>query len=281
MDRPLEGMRVVNIGVNIPAPVAASRLGELGAAVTKVEPPSGDALAMAAPEWFAALTEGQDVLILDLKQETGRAALLDLLASADLLLTSQRPAALKRMALDWEPLHARFPRLCYAAVVGYAKPREDLPGHDLTFMAAHGLLRPPHMPLTLVADLAGVERMVGAALALLLARERSGGAGYAEVPLDDAAAAFALPLKHGLTKPGAPLGGGLPAYGIYATRDGYVAVAALEGHFFKGLSEALHVPASSREELAAAFETRTAAEWEAWAKERDLPIAAIAPHVAP
>src|ERR1700748_1022539 len=100
-------MRVVTIATNVPGPVAAARLVELGALVTKVEPPGGDPLAVAAPEWYERLVTGQRVLRVDLKDESIDA----LLAEADVFLTAQRPSSLARLGLAWEELHARHPHL--------------------------------------------------------------------------------------------------------------------------------------------------------------------------
>lgn len=275
MTRPLSDTRIVNLGLNVPGPLAAARLAGFGATVTKVEPPTGDALAMGAPEWYQSLTEGQEIVQLDLKNETDRDRFAGMLDSTDLLLTTQLPSALERLALDWDTLHARFPRLCQVAIVGYPPPDLDAPGHDLTFMARHGLLRPPAMPLTLAADILGAERAVSAALGLLLSLEKNDEGGYIEVPIADAAAVLAQPLAHGLTTPGALLGGGVPGYGLYAAQDGYVAVAALEPRFFTRLIEALGLSDASRDELERVFEARPAAAWEAWAKEHDLPIVAV------
>ena len=63
----LAGVRVVNLGINVPGAVAGARLRELGADVTKLEPPGGDPTAIAAPAWYASLVEGQDVRVVDLK----------------------------------------------------------------------------------------------------------------------------------------------------------------------------------------------------------------------
>jgi alpha-methylacyl-CoA racemase len=91
----------------------------------------------------------------------------------------------------------------------------------------------------LVADLAGAERAVSAALLLLFTRERGRGAGYAQVALSEAAQSFAEPLRQGLTAPGGVLGGGFPGYRTYRARDGYVALAALEPHFWERLLQEL------------------------------------------
>ena len=272
---PLRGLAVVSLAANVPGPVACARLRALGARVTKVEPPAGDPLEAYCAAWYRELADGQETLRLDLKDPAGRGVLDGLLAGADLLVTSSRLSALERLGLGWEALHARHPRLCQVAVFGYPGAERDRAGHDLTYQAAHGLADPAGLPRTLLADLASAERVVGAALGLLLARERGAGAGYAEVTLAEVAADFAAPLRHGLTAPGGLLGGGLPAYGMYAAREGHVAAAALEPHFAARLRDALGVAELTRESLQAALRARTAAEWEAWADERDLPLAAL------
>jgi crotonobetainyl-CoA:carnitine CoA-transferase CaiB-like acyl-CoA transferase len=250
-------------------------LRDLGATVVKVEPPGGDPLSWAAPLWYAELREGMEVVRLDLKSSAGRGRLDDLLARADVLVTSTRPAALQRLGLSWADLHARHPRLCNVAIVGYAVPREGLAGHDLTYQAEAGLVTPPGMPRTLVADLSGAQRAVIAVLGLLLARERSGEASCTTIALAACATLFAEPLRHGLTSPTGLLGGAAAAYNLYPTRDGWVAVAALEPHFRAALARELCVDVDDRAALAQALEARSALEWERWAEARGLPLAVV------
>jgi alpha-methylacyl-CoA racemase len=198
---PLGGVRVLTLAVNLPGPAAASRLGAMGASVVKVEPPSGDPMARMCPGYYEELSARQEVVCLDLKEREDRASLDDWLEGMDLLLTASRPAALGRLGLAWPELRARFPRLCQVAIVGHPPPDEDVPGHDLTYQARFGTLSPPEMPPVLVADLAGAEQAVGAALSLLFARERGQGAGYEQVALSEAAESFAGPLRWGITAP--------------------------------------------------------------------------------
>jgi alpha-methylacyl-CoA racemase len=273
--QPLDGLNVVSLAVNVPGPTTAARLVALGAAVTKVEPPRGDPLATQHPAWYDELRAGQEVLALDLKQPADRARLDELLEVADLLLTSSRPAALGRLGVAWPELHARFPRLCQVAIVGYPAPDQGLPGHDLTYAAAQGLVVPPELPRTLVADLGGAELATTAAVGLLLARERSGEAGYAEIALSDAASAFVAPLRHGATTPGGSLGGGSPSYALYPAAEGWLAVAALEPHFQQRLAEQLGLDELTRDGLMTAFRARSAEAWETWGLERDLPLSAV------
>ncbi|HEY4597950.1 CoA transferase, partial [Corynebacterium sp.] len=217
----LRGVNVLSLAPNLPGPIAARRLAEMGANVTKIEGPSGDLMAQAAPKYYEWLCEGQQVVALNLKEEADRGQLKELLSTCDVLITSSRPAALARLGLAWEELHAAYPRLCQVAIVGHSGDDADLAGHDLTYQAHAGTLLPPAMPTVPVADLAGAELAVQAALALLLGRSAgegataAGGGGYHEVALADAAEAFALPAQFGLSAPGGLLGGALPGYRIY------------------------------------------------------------------
>jgi alpha-methylacyl-CoA racemase len=276
MSAGLAGFSVVTLAPNVPGPVAAARMRELGARVTKIESPSGDMLARMAPEWYAALHRGCEVEKLDLKTAAGAAALDAHLARADVLLTSSRPSSLARVGLAWESLRIRHPRLVQVAIVGEAPPHAERAGHDLTYVAELGLLEAPALPRTLIADLAGAERAVTAACALLLQRECSGESGRAFVSLRDAAKSFGDPLAHGLTSPGGELGGGFPGYRIYRVRDGWIALAALETHFWHRVHEALGLDfPASRETLEAAFAERDSLTWEAWGIAHDVPLARI------
>ena len=273
---PLEGLCIVSLAINVPGPVAAARLRAFGARVIKVEPPDGDPLEHLGCGWYEELLDGIERVTLNLKDPAQRAELDVLLAGADLLLTAQRPAALERLGLGWEALHAQFPRLCHVGVVGYPPPHENEPGHDLTYQAKYHMLTPPHMPPVLIADMAGAERAATEAFALLMARERGGEAAQRWVALSDAAKAFATAVRYDITTPGGLLGGGLPNYAIYPTQAGFLACAALEMHFFKRLLAALGEDATTHEALGAIFLRKTAEQWEAWAREHALPLVAIA-----
>ena len=274
---PLDGVRVVNTGVNLPADAVAARLAQLGATVSKVEPPDGDPMGMAAAGLYAELTVGQTVTRIDLREPDGQEALHGLLGSADLLVTSSRPSALERMGLGRALLAERHPQLAHVAIVGHAAPDQELAGHDLTYAAPHGLLAPPALPRALVADLGGAERATTAAVALLLARERQPGSPrYAEIALEDSAAFFAMTTRHGTTSEGGLLGGGDPYYGLYAAREGWVALAALEPKFRLRLATTLGCEPGT-EAFADMLKARSASEWELWARERDIPLVAVCP----
>ena len=266
---------MVSTALNLPGPVACARLRELGAAVAKIEPPAGDPFEAYCPSWYRRLHEDVDVHRLDLKSADGRERVRGLLAAADLLVTAQRASALQRLGLDAASLAGGFPRLCHVAITGHAAPDDEVPGHDLTYLAAHGLVVPPALPATLCADMAGAERAVSTALALVIARQRDGRGHAAAAPLADAARHLAQPLAEGLTARGAMLGGGRAAYNLYRAKDGWIAVAALEPHFEARLAESLGLAPLSIDALAAAFARETTGHWERWARERDLPLVSV------
>ncbi len=271
----MSGMHVVSLAINVPGPVATAELHGLGARVCKIEPPAGDPLAQFSPPWYDRLCADAEVITLDLKSAEGMAELEKRLDDADLLLTASRPAALSRLGLEWSRLHTRFPRLCHVGIIGYPPPHENRAGHDLTYQASQGTLQPPGMPKVLLADMAGAQQAVTAALALLLNRARHGVAGQSWVALADAAERFAVTLREQVTTPGAILGNGLPTYNIYATQDGHVALAALEPHFHARLLEALQVRTTSQAELTAFFGHRDNAESLAWAEQHEIPLAIV------
>jgi crotonobetainyl-CoA:carnitine CoA-transferase CaiB-like acyl-CoA transferase len=277
----MAGIRVVSLAVNLPGPLTAARYVELGAHVTKAVPPTGDPLFFVSPEWHDNLKEDQEVLTLDLKAEAGQAHLAQLLVEADVLLTATRPAALSRLGLDWSDLSANYPRLCHVAIVGYGHPDENRAGHDLTYQASAGLLEPPEFPRIPLADYAGSERAVSATLMLLWQRDRTGKGGQSVVSMVDALRPYAHALCYGLLAPGTLLGGASPMYGLYRTRDGWIALASLEPHFHERIKAGLSIDSLTSAALGAAFATRTSAEWDQWATEQDVPLAAVREPLCP
>ena len=271
----LSGVHIVSIALNLPGPFALRRLMQMGAAATKIEPPGGDPLQTYAPEYYRELHQGVTLQRLDLKQQADYADFAAQLDDAQLLITAQRPQALARLKLDWATVQARWPHLNHLAIVGHAAPRQNDAGHDLTYVAQLGLLQPPHLPPTLMADLNGAERAVSAALALLRLSEKSATGCYVEIALEDAARDLAGPLRHGLTATGGILGGGMAGYNLYRTADGWIALAALEAHFLERVVQGLGLKRADAAKFSAAFQGETNAHWLAWAAEHDIPLNAL------
>lgn len=273
-------VRIVSIAQNVPGPVAVSRAVAEGARAIKIEAPWGDPLEHLCQSWYAELHTTVHVERLDLKSAPGMTRLKTLLQDADVFLASHRPSALARLGLDRDSLAREFSHLCHVNIVGdVANPEE--PGHDLTYQARAGLLPAlggvegqRAMPLTLLADMAGAERAHAAIKDVV----REPGSSRV-VGLYDTLRDLAAPMHHGLTAPGGPLSGTNPAYAIYATREGAIAVGALEAHFRARLYEGLGLADGA--DPGPIFATRTAAEWEQWAASRDLPLVVIKEDHAP
>jgi crotonobetainyl-CoA:carnitine CoA-transferase CaiB-like acyl-CoA transferase len=275
---PLAGYRVITLALNLPGPLAAHRFAELGARVVKIEPTTGDPLQFGAPEVYARLHQGIEVVQVDLKQPAGQDRLSEHLLEADLLLTSSRLAALDRLGLGWEVLEERYPSLVMVAIIGHMPPAENHPGHDLTYQAQHGLIDPPQLPASLFADLGGSLEAVLAGMGLLLMRARglaSGGERRVLVSLERSAEYFSQPRRWGLTLSNGFLGGGLPQYNLYRCETGWVALAALEPHFWARLQSSLGVENPTQADLRDVFARQSASAWEAWAGEHDVPLVAV------
>lgn len=283
---PLHGLRILSLALNLPGPAALMRCRRMGATCVKLEPPSGDPMGLYNPAAYAGLHEGVQVLQGDLKTREGQELLRRELATTDILLTSFRPSALRKLGLGWPELHALYPRLSQVAIVGAPGARAEEPGHDLTYLAAHGLVPGLELPATLYADMGGSLMAAEAVLqAALRKHERHAGAHpeglYLEVALADAAAYLGLPRRWGLTQPTGAVGGAHAGYRVYPCRDGRVAVAALEPHFAAALCEAAGVAAgdiktmfapATHEAVARFFAARTRAELDALAVASDLPL---------
>lgn len=259
-------MRIVSMALNVPGPVAVSRAIVDGASAIKIEPPGGDPLATLCRPWYDALHANVTIETLDLKTAPAMDQLKRLLKDTDIFVASHRPAALTRLGLDAASLAADFPSLRHINIVGDSSNPEEA-GHDLTYQARAGLLTTT-MPLTLVADMIGAERAHAAIKDVM----HEPGASRV-VGLYDALRDLAAPLHYGLTAPGAILNGGNPAYAIYQAREGAIAVAALEPHFRARLYEGLDLADGA--DPSTIFATKTAAEWEAWASARDIPLVAL------
>ena len=284
--RPLRGVRVLSLALNLPGPAALMRLRAWGARCSKLEPPAGDPMAHYNAGAYAEMHAGVKVFTADLRSDAGQAALHRVLATTDVLLTSFRPSALRRLGLDWKPLHKRYPALCLVAIVGAPGDRAEEPGHDLTYMAENGLVGGLDLPPSLYADMGGSLAASEAVLAAMLPQSSTGRGTRIEVALAGAAHYLGLPRTWGLTVPGAAVGGGHAGYRVYPCRNGRVAVAALEPHFASALcvaagvaergASAMFDPAT-HDAVAAFLAGRTRAQLDALARERDIPLHTLPP----
>ncbi len=277
MQQPL----VLDLTRLLPGPLAGRILCDLGYRVHRLVPPGGDLMARYAPETFAWLNAGKTEETLDLKAPAGRQRLLHLAAAARVLLDSNRTGVMERLGVGPDELRAVNPALTYVRIAGHsAAAFRQIPGHDLTYLAAAGLLTrfDRAWPQVQIADGAGA---MWAALAAQQGLVQGGG--VFEVQLERAPRVFAYPVVPGLD-------GTVVCYAVYDAKRGRVALAALEPHLWLRCCEALghaewaeggYGPASAGnavyQELQVIFGQRTATEWEEFARQRALPLRAIQP----
>ena len=292
---PLEGVRVIELAGIGPGPFCAMLLADLGADVVRIDRPAGGGAARDG-ERLDLLGRGRRSVVVDLKHPRGPEVVLDLVAVADVLIEGFRPGVAERLGIGPAACLARNPRLVYGRMTGWGQggPLRDAAGHDIAYIALAGALYPigsaggpPVPPLNLVGDFGGGGLLLafGVACALLEA-QRSGRGQVIDAAIVDGAALLTT-MFHELAanglwsdrRGGNLLDGGAPFYGVYETADGeHVAVGALEPRFYAELLNRLGLDPERdklpdqmdrarwpelRERLAAAFKTRTRAEWSA------------------
>lgn len=280
--KPLRGVRVLSLALNLPGPAALMRLVQMGARCTKINPPAGDPMQHYTPQGYELLHQGVRVKTLDLKSEAGQAALRRLLAETDVLLTSFRPSALNKLGLGWKALRKNFPALSLIEVVGAPGPLAEIPGHDLTYQAEVGLVNGMDLPPSLFADMGGALMASEATLKAVLAQKTTGQGSRHEVALSDAAAWLALPRQLRMTTPDGAVGGAHAGYKVYACKNGRVAVAALEPHFALSLCAAAGVTLAhpvkdlfhpaTHQAIAAFMASRTRQQLDKLAVAKDIPL---------
>lgn len=285
--KPLRGVRVLSLALNLPGPAAFMRLKAMGASCLKAEPPSpkgsssGDPMGQYNRGAYDTLHAGIKVVTLDLKTEKGQQKLHQELARTDVLLTSFRPSALAKLGLSWKTLHKAYPALSVVAIVGTPGARAEEPGHDLTYLADAGLVTGLDLPATLFADMGGALMASEAVLKAVLAQKTGGKGAFQEVALSEAAAWLALPRTWGLTQPQGAVGGAHAGYRVYPCKDGRVAVAALEPHFAASLCAAAGVAVhgmgslfqpATHQAIAAFLAGQTRKQLDALATARDIPL---------
>jgi len=285
--KPLKGTRVLSLALNLPGPAALMRCRDMGATCIKLEPPAPAGAATSDPMGFynagayAFMHQGIKTVYADLKSEKGRAVLHRELLKADVLLTSFRPSALTKLGLGWKELNKAYPQLSMVAIVGTPGARAEEPGHDLTYMAENNLVSGLSLPPTLYADMGGSLLASEAILQTRLHHLQKGKSVRIEVALADAARYLGLPNAWGLTKPASPVGGCHAGYGVYACKNGRVALAALEPHFAAALAAAAGLPdghvktmmqPATRTAIAAFVAGKTRHQLEKLAVAKDIPL---------
>jgi crotonobetainyl-CoA:carnitine CoA-transferase CaiB-like acyl-CoA transferase len=244
---PLEGVKVIDMTSVLMGPYATQTLGDYGADVIKVESPEGDITRQIGPARhsdmgpiFLNANRSKRSISLDLKKPAGRDALLRLAATADVLVYNVRPQAMARLKLDYESVAAVNPRIVYAGMFGFGQdgPYAAKPAYDDLLQGGSGLSHliaragdgtPRYVPTALADRVVGLSA-VGAILASLLHRDRTGQGQRVDIPMFETMVGFVMG-DHlgGLTfEPPLDQGGYArqmsPDRRPYRTSDGYISV---------------------------------------------------------
>jgi CoA:oxalate CoA-transferase len=314
--RPLAGVVVIDCTRVLAGPYCTLVLANLGARVIKVErPPVGDEARGIGPFvggtslYFAALNHGKESIALDLRAPADRAIFERLLAAADVLVENFRPGVLARLGYGWPALHARWPRLVYAATSGFGQtgPLRERPAFDLVVQAMGGILSltgypdgPPARVGVSIGDItAGLFTAIGILAALGKRRETGRGTMVDVAMLDCQLAILENALTTHLVTGAVPgrLGTRHPniaPFQAFTAGDGAMMVicAGHDAHF-AALCDAIGRPGLASDprfstpdgrrrhaealdaEIAAALRVRPAAEWLARLERAGVPCAPV------
>ena len=206
---PCTGYRVLDFTTMVSGPVCTQVLGDLGADVLKVEaPPVGDPSRVTGSQvrdgmsgYFAQLNRNKQSIVVDLRNEGAAEVAQRLVERADVVVQNFRPGVAERLGIDYESLRQRVPALVYVAITGFGPdgPYADQPAYDhilqglTAMMPVQGESDSPRMMQSVVVDKASGLAAASAAVAALLARERTGRGQRVDVPMLDAYAAYMLP----------------------------------------------------------------------------------------
>jgi alpha-methylacyl-CoA racemase len=252
---PLSGVRVLDLSRLAPGPYATRLLAEMGAQVVKVEsPPGGDytrwipPLAGEPPQGttFGELNAGKKGITLNLRDPIHVRVCAQMAQIADVLVDGFRPGIMAKMGLDPQVLMTENPRLIYCALTGFGMtgPDAQRAGHDIGYLARAGVLGTsgtPETPMSLgvqMADIGGSMVAVSGITAALYKREKTGRGSVVDVSLTESAMAFntinfgTMHGGHSFVRGQELLDGSRPCYGVYACKDGHLAVGALEPKFW-------------------------------------------------
>ncbi|MBX7168394.1 MAG: CoA transferase [Pirellulales bacterium] len=294
----LDGIHVLDLSMLLPGPLCTQILRDLGARVTKIEPPApGDYMALWPPQagsvsaMYLAVNRGKQIVSLNLKQDADRERFFELARTADVVVEGFRPGVISKLGIGYPRLHELNPGIIVCSISGYGQtgPLADRAGHDLNYQALAGVLSisggdVPANPEIQVADTCGGSYAAAMLIvAALFERTRTGQGRHLDVsmseqllPLLSTNYAVASTTERDPLRDGEVLSGGAPCYRQYRTADDqWFTVGALEPKFWTALLAAIDAPdladvphLPSREaprvsaRLAEIFATKTRADWE-------------------
>jgi formyl-CoA transferase len=288
----LDGLVVLDLTRMLAGPYATMMLADQGARVVKIEPPGGDGTRRNGPHlegalrmegggfgaYFASINRNKESLTLDLKTPAGKAALLKLVAQADVLVENYRAGVMERLGLGYETLREHNPRLVYAALRGFGDPRSGAspyahwPAYDPVAQAMGGIMgitgpQPGGAPTKIgpgVGDIVPAMFLAYGIAAACWQAQRSGQGQFVDVAMVDAVLAVCerMVFQHSATGevPG-PEGNGHPLlcpFGLFPARDGHVSLGVPNDRFWAPLARLMGQPELATDPRYASSEARLA-----------------------
>jgi alpha-methylacyl-CoA racemase len=304
----LQGVTVLDLASVGPAARTSRWLADYGARVVKVGPPPKQSGVQIVPPFYAySGHRGMERVLLDLKSDAGRDAFLRLAAKADVVIESFRPGVMDRLGLGDAAVRAVNPKIVYCSTSGYGQsgPRSQWAGHDLNYLAVggyldcsgHGADGGPALPGATIGDAAGGGmQAVIAILAALVQRAATGEGAYLDVSVADGVVALmSLYIDEYFATGEVPgprhniLTGRYACYDVYrCSDDRWIAVGAIEPHFYANLCRALGceqwlahqtddaVQDAIRADFRTAIATKTRDEWVAQLGPADTCVSEVA-----
>ncbi|MFY9237869.1 MAG: CoA transferase [Roseovarius sp.] len=262
----LKGLRVLDLSRMLSGPYCTMHLADHGAEVIKIEGSEGDTSRANGPYraedqdrawagYFVSLNRGKKSVRLDLKTEEGREAFCALAKTADVIVENFRPGVMERLGLSYETLSADNPALVYAAIRGFGDPRTgagpyaDWPSYDVVAQAMGGLMSmtgpdadTPTKTGPGIGDIFAGMMMAFGIMAALREAESTGRGQFVDVAMYDAIISLCerMVYMHDITgKAPEPQGNGHPflaPFGLFAARDGHVALGIVDDAFWRRLA---------------------------------------------
>ena len=264
---PLDGILVVDLSRAVAGPFCTMNLGDFGARIIKIEEPGlgdetrhwGPPFVQSESTYWLGINRNKESVALDLKTGEGRAALLRIIAKADVVIENFRPGVTKRLGIDYASLCESQSRedLIYVSISGFGQtgPDRHKAGYDMMIQAMSGLMAvsaypdgPPVKCGFPVADVITSLYAGQAIAALLFARTRDGKGRFVELALLDGMLAAMCSvtsswlLAHKEPKPMGAMQANIAPYQIFHCADGMMVVGALNQRLWEGLCAALERP---------------------------------------
>lgn len=318
MNRPLKGIKILDLTRLLPGPFATMWLADLGAEVLRIENPNRPDFTRISPPYVnlgdkslgamhLAINRNKKSMTLNLKTQEGRYIFFQLLEEFDVLIEGFRPGVTQRLGIDYKAVREVKSEIIYCSLSGYGQdgPYVQKTGHDLNYYAEAGYFDdalkmnnnlPFSLPLVPIGDIAGATTAIIGILSAIIHFRQTGEGQYIDTSIFESLVSWLNGSLNTIAELNPnqasnfppvkfpPLSGRTPYYTVYRTKNGFLSIGAIEGHFWEQICHTLNRPQYIKEQLNTdkyeqiledfnrMFLTKTQEEWL-----KILPNACVAP----